>query len=658
MQRNILIPIVQTLAFIALCVLVLFSVAQVNHLEHLVDESEDRATELTQAVQALERELRSGALTAAAPSGAVEAGTAAQVSADPNIEYHRQFYSAEDWSALNAPGNYLVPRTDRFNVEGAVAGGTIHRAFISDIPGLNWVVNNAADISELYSYVTETLATRQRTDPNRWIPQLAHRIEVSDDFREYHVYLRKGVMWHPPAVDLGDPRYAWLAGPHEVVADDFVFYLEIIQNTQVEAAHIRNYYEKCEGIEVINDHEFIVRWSETTYPSISFTLGLSPLPRWLYGYDEDGNAFDAETLGRQFNSHWYNQRAIGMGPYRFVEWERGGAIRLERNEDYYGERPPIDTMEFVVVADATARLNNLRAGDLDYIPLQPTQYNNEITNGGTPGFTNGELLNEVYQGPAYRYLGWNADGKFFNDRRVRLAMTYALNRQLLLEENFFGLGTLTTGPFMMGSPDYNLELEPHPFDLNRAAELLEEAGWTDGNGDGIREKMIDGQMVNFEFGMVTYGYRPEWVAAMDHYRNDLRRIGVVMNVEPVEWAVMTTRMEEKDFDAYTGGWQLGWDNDPYQIWHSSQADAPRSSNRVGFRNPEADQIIEECRRTFDPAERATLLRRFHEIVYEEQPYTFWFSDKQIGAWRSNLQNVNFSVMRPFDQSLNWYLASP
>ncbi|MBU6162752.1 MAG: hypothetical protein KGO50_16675, partial [Myxococcales bacterium] len=78
MQRNILIPIVQTLAFIALCVLVLFSVAQVNHLEHLVDESEDRATELTQAVQALERELRSGALTAAAPSGAVEAGTAAQ----------------------------------------------------------------------------------------------------------------------------------------------------------------------------------------------------------------------------------------------------------------------------------------------------------------------------------------------------------------------------------------------------------------------------------------------------------------------------------------------------------------------------------------------------------------------------------------------------
>ena len=257
MQRNILIPIVQTLAFIALCVLVLFSVAQVNHLEHLVDESEDRATELTQAVQALERELRSGALTAAAPSGAVEAGTAAQVSADPNIEYHRQFYPAEDWRALNAPGNYLVPRTDRFNVEGAVAGGTIHRAFISDIPGLNWVVNNAADISELYSYVTETLATRQRTDPNRWIPQLAHRIEVSDDFREYHVYLRKGVMWHAPAVDLGDPRYAWLAGPHEVVADDFVFYLEIIQNTQVEAAHIRNYYEKCEGIEVINDHEFI-----------------------------------------------------------------------------------------------------------------------------------------------------------------------------------------------------------------------------------------------------------------------------------------------------------------------------------------------------------------------------------------------------------------
>ena len=163
--------------------------------------------------------------------------------------------------------------------------------------------------------------------------------------------------------------------------------------------------------------------------------------------------------------------------------------------------------------------------------------------------------------------------------------------------------------------------QPWPYDLDRAAELLDEAGWVDGNGDGIREKVIDGQTVRFEFGMVTYGYRPEFIAAMEIYRNDLRRIGVVMNIEPVEWSVMIQRMNEKDFDAYTGGWVLSWDTDLYQIWHSSQADIPRGSNRVGFRNEEADRIIEESRRTFTTEGRQALFHRFHEILHEEQPYT-------------------------------------
>ena len=225
----------------------------------------------------------------------------------------------------------------------------------------------------------------------------------------------------------------------------------------------------------------------------------------------------------------------------------------------------------------------------------------------------------------------------------------------LLRENMHGLGRITTGNFFIDGPDYNNDLEPHAFDLDRAAELLEQAGWVDGDGDGIREKLVDGQMMNFEFGMVTYGYRPEFVAAMEHYRNDLQRIGVVMNIEPVEWAVMVERMESKDFDAYTGGWVLGWDSDPYQIWHSSQADEPSGSNRVGFRNAEADRIIEQARSTFDADERSALFHEFHRIVWEEQPYTFWFSGQELGAWRPNVENVNFSPLRPFASSMNWHL---
>ena len=648
MQRSFTAQIIQIAIFVVFAVLVFFSIAQVNQLEKLVIDAKAQVEQLNETVSRLQYQLESGEVTVG-NAGASSSGNA-------SADYHARFYSEGEWAALTANGNYVQPRTDRFRVSGSEEGGVLHRAFIADIPGLNPLTQNAADVSELYHYVTETLAARQRNDPDRWIPELAYRIEVNDDHTEYHVWLKEGVMWHRPAVDFSDDRYAWLEGEHEVVADDFVFFLELVMNTQVEAAFLRNYYEPCEGIEVINDHEFIVRWSEPQFQSISFTLGMAPLPRWLYAYDEDGEMYDDSEIGRRFNNHWYNQAAIGMGPYRFVEWQQGGAIVLERNADYHGELPPIERLEFRVIGDATARLNNLRAGELDYIPMQPTQYDNEIVQGGTPGFESGELEYETFQGTAYRYLGWNGDGQYFNDRRVRLAMTHAFNRELTLRENMHGLGTLITGNFFVNGPDYNHDLEPHAFDLDRAAELLDEAGWQDADGDGIREKVIDGERVNFEFGMVTYGYRPEFVAAMEAYRNDLRRIGVIMNIEPVEWAVMVERMQEKDFDAYTGGWVLGWESDPYQIWHSSQADEPRGSNRVGFRNSEADSIIEEARRTFDPARRTELFQRFHEIVHEEQPYTFWFSGLEIGAWQANLENVNFSPLRPFASSRDWYIS--
>lgn len=647
MQRNFGIAVAQTVLLGVLVLAVLFSAAQKNHLEELVIETNRQLGEMSESIDRLKQSVESGAIRVAAAPGSA----AATAGAFPGSQY----YSAEELEGLMAPGNFLSPPTTSIR-EGGTEGGTIHRAALSDIPGLNMLTVNAADVSEIYHYVAEPLADRQRDEPERWIPKLAYRIEINDDYTQYHVYLRQGLRWPEPAVDSSDARYAWLNEEHEVVADDFVFYMELALNPQVEAAHLRNYYEKFDRIEVINDHEFIVHWTEATYPSISFTMGMYPMPRWLFGVDEDGRAYDASEVGRQFNSHWYFQtRAYGYGPYRFVDWEQGGAITLERNPDYRGERPLIDSIEYRVMSDGTARLNNLRAGGLDYIPMLQTQYQNAVVEGGVDEFETGDLEYETYQGATYRYLGWNADGQFFGDRRVRLAMTHALNREQLIERNFYGLGRIITGNFFIDGPDYDHSIEPWAFDLHRAAELLTEAGWVDNNGDGVREKMIDGQQVDFEFGMVTYGYRPEFVAAMEQYRNDLRRIGVVMNVEPVEWAVMVQRMNEKDFDAFTGGWQLGWEADPYQIWHSSQADLPESSNRVGFRNAEADAIIEEARATFDPAARSELFNRFHAIVHEEQPYTFFFAPLEIGAWRNRVEDVEFSPLRPFDSNISWWL---
>lgn len=643
MERRYLLRLASLLLIGCAIVFWFISMYQVHHLEKLVLDGNNRVESLERAVNRLNATIADGGFRINSDRG------------DSHEHFTRPYYAADEWEALLAPGNMLSLPSEPMRVAGGQPGGTLQRALIADPPSLNPLTTNAADVSELYSYIGDGLAGRDRQKPENFVPSLAYRIEVNEDFTEFHLWLKKGVYWHKPALDLQSPQYAWLDEPHEVVADDFVFGMELVMDPEVNAAFLRNYYDKFDGIEVINDHEFIVRWKESEYINRSSTFGLPAIPRWLYGHDKNGEAFDKSEQGKRFNDHWFNNSAIGFGPFQFVSWKKGGRIRLERNPDYHDEPPYLEAIEFRVIEDATARLNNLRAGDLDYIPIEPTEYQNEILRGGTPGFENGQLHHKIFDGPIYRYLGWNQDTPYFADRRVRLAMTHAFNRELTIQENLNGLGIPLSGPYPTTSPAYDSSIAPWPYDLKRAAELLDEAGWIDNDGDGIREKTIDGRVVPFEFRMLTYGYRPEIMAAMDIYKNDLQKIGIRMKVVPADWSVLIQRMNDKDFDGYTGGWMLSWETDLYQLWHSSQADTPNSSNRIGFRNKQADKIIEDVRKTFDEDDRNALFHQFHALVHQEQPYTFWYQARNVGAWTDRVKNVEFSFIPPLDSAMKWYI---
>jgi len=119
---------------------------------------------------------------------------------------------------------------------------------------------------------------------------------------------------------------------------------------------------------------------------------------------------------------------------------------------------------------------------------------------------------------------------------------------------------------------------------------------------------------------------------------------------------MLKRMEEKKFDAYTGAWALPWSTDPFQVWHSSQVDVPKGSNRVAFRNKQADAIIEELRVTLDLDKRTELLRAFNRILYAEQPYSFMFQQKVPYCYRNTIRNVIYAKERPLHDIMPWWSA--
>ncbi|HEX6273726.1 MAG TPA: ABC transporter substrate-binding protein, partial [Polyangiaceae bacterium] len=565
--------------------------------------------------------------------------------------------------------NLLVPADLPWPPAGAATGGVLRRSFEYGEPkGFNALLESSGILEDrIYTYCRLRLAERNGwTDPNTYYGTFAHRVEVTDDAKEFTAYLRRGVTWHPPAgVPLDDPKYAWLRGEHEVTARDLAFTLELVTHPRVRAGPWKSYYAGVESWKVLDDYTFVVRWKRNDYANRSATLDLWPTPRFLYARDEDGTPFPEETLGARFNQHWYDNRGfVGAGPYRMTHYEPGSKIVLERNERALGDKPPLQKLVYLIYSDAKTTLLKLRAGELDDGELTPGQYREEITDPEKAGerpanspFFDGRIRCEKVPRFAYSYVAWNAARPFFADKRVRRALTHALDRQRIIDGVFGSLGTLATGPFAADSPKNDPSVAPLAFDLARARALLDEAGFRDTNGDGLVDRELrpgDGARAPFEFRLSFAAGQKEAEATAKIFADDLLKIGVRALLEPQEWSLLQKQKEERSFDATMASRTTPWQAELHPVWHSSQADVLHGANIVGFRNREADRIIEALRQTFDEAERVRLFRAFHRIVDDEQPYTFVMTRAKVHcAWRHVKHRV-YAKITPVENSLPWW----
>ncbi|MCB9777225.1 MAG: hypothetical protein H6742_01510 [Alphaproteobacteria bacterium] len=612
----------------------LFNAVQLDRLEGMTIDNGKR-------MKALESQLAQGVTVA---GGASTGGRAAATT------------SACD----ETPGNLLAcPAEPRITAATVAPGQTLRYQNAQDPRGLNPMVANGADVYEFSKYTTDYLGERRPSDPDVWEQNLATSITTRDN-KTFVVTLREGVYWHLPTVDWDSGDYDWLKGDgpggrHALVADDLVFALDIIKNSQTSGrvSSLKNYFEQMSSWRAVDDHTVEIVFDEVLFTNLPSIADLWPMPRWLYMYDEQGEVFPDATWGLKFNEHWYNQKAIGVGPYQFVAWEPGVKLEFERNPLYWGSAigntPPYDRILIPIVKDQQAWVRKLKAGELDITQIQPEQYATEVKPKlpDGPFLGNEHVVATTHDTLGYFYLGWNADKPMFADKKVRQALTMALDRPGIVDNIFHGLGTVTTGPFGQQQPCYDHAIQPWPYDLDRARQQLEAAGWTDTDGDGIRDRVIDGEKVDFEFTMLIYGSSNEWETLAGVYREDLLSIGVKMTPSAVEWSTMLKKMDEREFDVYSGAWVLGWDADLMQIWHSQEADKAVSSNRIGFRNADADRIAEALRRELDPDKRLSLCREFHALVHEEQPYTFIYQRERPVLYWDHMNTPPFQKNYPY-----------
>ncbi|MDA3960790.1 MAG: ABC transporter substrate-binding protein [Planctomycetota bacterium] len=569
-------------------------------------------------------------------------------------------------------GNFLLPpRTDYFHPDRI--GGTLH-SFSSTPPGLNPIIENAADVSSLHGLCNGSLATRDSAEPAKWRSELATSVLIENDYHTYTFALRRGVMWQVPSLARTDPEnFGWLDKPFELTAHDFVFYVEMAKHEDVQAPQAKAYFDDLDRAEALDDYTLRLHWKRKVYTSLGTSMGLEPLPRHIYSKDQSGNALPAEQISLAFNKHWFDEQRgmTGVGRYVLWDYEADKQIRLRRNPRFWGAGDHFDYRDYnCSIRDPEAKLTSFKNGQVESYSLTPTQYKTNILDGREGRFNadkprEGEIAFERTKGLVYYYIGWNMRRPLFSDRRVRQALSHAFPKQRIIDEVFFGLGQPAVGNVHPDSAYFNDQLKDYDFDLDRAQELLFQAGWEDSNGDGLLDKTIDGTSVPFSFKVKYYANSPEWDRTLGVYQAQLRKLGIEMTPLPLEWKLLVRVYEDRDFDAVGGGWRMSYEVDFEQLWHSKYAEEPRSSNHCGFADPEADKLAEELRVTFDLEERKRVARAFQAIIHREQPYTFFRTGEGVFAWHNrstdsaNLGGVvdALETLHPFynRDSSYWYI---
>jgi peptide/nickel transport system substrate-binding protein len=432
------------------------------------------------------------------------------------------------------------------------------------------------------------------------IGDLAESWEVSPDGLTITFKLRKNVRWHDGA---------------PFTARDVLFTYQVMVDPKTPTAYSED-YKQVKKAEAVDDYTFRVTYFKPFAPALG-TWGLAILPRHLL----EGKDITQSPLGRH---------PIGTGPYKFKDWRAGDEIALVYNPDYFEGRVYLNGYRYVIKPDLATMFLELKAGNLDRMGLTPLQYKRQTE---YPKFQ--RLFNKYrYVSFSYTYLGYNLEDSRFADRRVRQALSYAIDKQELIYGVLLGLGRVATGPYKPETWFYNPKVRRYNYDPDKARKLLSEAGWRL-NKEGVLEK--DGKP--FAFTILTNQGNDLRARTAEIIQRRLSEVGIQVKIRTVEWAAFIKEFVDKGrFEAVLLGWGVGQDPDVYDIWHSSKT-KPGELNFIHYRNPEVDALIEAGRHTFDREKRKQAYFRLQEILAEDQPYTFLYVPDSLPAIHKRFRGV-------------------
>lgn len=478
------------------------------------------------------------------------------------------------------------------------------------------------------------------------------------------------------------PEAAWDNG-EPITADDYMFSVKAVKNPKVDAALQRPYYDFIKEVKVDpdNNRKFTV-FMDSRYILSQEIAGYWVLPEYIYDPQKLMRKFsiaelsdpkkieklrtntDIVNFANEFNSEKHQRErgyVVGSAAYEFVEWKTGQYIELKRKENWWGDKvtgPDAkhftagpDKIIFTIINDWTTAVTAMKDEEIDlmkairakdFIGLKENEKFNNLYNLHTPDYM------------VYDFIGMNMKDPKFEDKKVRQAINYLVDKDLIKDVIMYGYGLETIGPIHPTKSYYNKDIKPYEFNIEKAKKLLSEAGWKDTDGNGTIDKVINGKKTEFN---TTLFYnqgntRRENIALM--FKENAKAAGIDVDVQVREFVVMGDLAKSHKFELMISGWASTTSlNDLKQIWHTTSYNG--GSNYVGFGNAETDALLEAMRTNLDEPSRTQQYKDFQAILHEEAPYVFLNAHKNKLAFHKRFDNANAYVPRPGHFENEWLI---
>jgi len=457
------------------------------------------------------------------------------------------------------------------------------------------------------------------------VSDLAEKYSISDDQKTYTFYLKKNVKWHDG---------------ENLNASDVVFTYNSILDPNLKSPLALSFA----GVKVEKVDDFTVKFT-LAEPFAGFlnlmTTGIIPQHLWY-----DIPAINAKLA-------LLNQKPIGSGPYKFKSLvkEKNGIIKaytLEKNKSYYGKVPYIEKIIFKFYPDYENAINALTNKEVQNLSYLPTEYFGKFSNKREIDLHNFNLAQ-------YTAIFFNSkNNKLLDDKKVKEALTYAINKNKIIEDVLQNQGQAIDGPILPNFLGYNQNLKKYEFNPQKAVEILTTAGW---NLEGEIFKKKDQEL---KITLTTVELT-ENIKAANLIKEFWNSIGINVDLQivakdKIDKDVLTPR----NYQALLYGEIVGSDPDLFPFWHSSQKSAP-GVNLANYANRKADQLLEEARQTSDLKIRSQKYQDFQNILIDDLPAIFLYQPTYAYPTSKKINGIDLqSIANPSDRFINienWYMKT-